>query len=343
MEVAWNQYDIYFQDALARYDRRDFADSADSWSVAISLRDNAYARWNRSQARLSVGDFEAFGDDFAARWTLFADIVSARGRAILDRLPRWRGEDITRKRLLLVHEQGFGDSIMLLRFLPMLRRMGIKLALEMPPPLHLLALQFAPLGEHGDVACPMFDILNNLAIMPPDVPSAPYLMVPPSLRQEWAQRIGPKSRRRIGIAWTYGLANAVIPSHLEPRDFLRAVRLAEFLELLDADDCEIFSLQKQEGDLARAHGVRAFDFVDFADVAALGSLMDAVVSIDTAAVHAVAASGHPNVSVMLPYLSSWRWLGKPIWYPHVRRCQQTAPGDWASAFAQLHDDQNSRL
>lgn len=327
VHLTWDEHLVYFHDALAKYDRGSFDESVASWNVAIERRPSSHARWNRAQARLSLGDYGAFREDYPSRWSLFPGLLTDRGMAIRARLPAWRGETITGKRLVLLHEQGFGDTIMLLRYVRQLFAMGIEVVLSVPPPLQRLASQVAPLSETGDLCCPMFDLMVNLKQTPATVPHASYLTVDPLLRRQWAERLPVNGRRRIGITWTQG--------RWHTRDFQRSLPLDLFLQLLAAPDANVFSLQQQGRDEARARGVIAFEFTDFADVAALGALMDVVVSIDTAAVHAVAATGYGKAIVVLPYLSSWRWLGSNVWYPQVRRAQQTSPGDWASAFREI--------
>jgi ADP-heptose:LPS heptosyltransferase len=93
-------------------------------------------------------------------------------------------------------------------------------------------------------------------------------------------------------------------------------------------------LQTQEREKATLHGIWADTFDDFADVAALVSLMDVVVSIDTAALHLAGALAHPNTFALLPYAATWRWLHGD-WYPDMKKCFSKSPGDWASAFAQV--------
>ena len=206
--------------------------------------------------------------------------------------------------------------------------MGIDVVLAVPPPLQRLAQQIAPLGEDGDLCCPTFDLLAHLQITPQTVPNEPYLHVDPDLRADWAGRLPTSGRQRIGIAWTQG------PCH--PSEFTRSVPLNEFLQLVKNTDCDLISLQKQDVRQANDRGVWTFAIEDFADVAAIGSLMDRVIAIDTAAIHAIGAIGHPNAAVLLPYVANWKWLGQPnVWYPHIQRCQQTAPGDWSSAFEML--------
>jgi ADP-heptose:LPS heptosyltransferase len=92
-------------------------------------------------------------------------------------------------------------------------------------------------------------------------------------------------------------------------------------------------VQVQGAQEAQALGVKAFEFEDFADCAALMSRMDQIVSVDTAALHLAGAIGHPNVVGLLSHWHSWRWIAP--WYESVRLLRQTAHGDWGSALAQL--------
>jgi ADP-heptose:LPS heptosyltransferase len=75
------------------------------------------------------------------------------------------------------------------------------------------------------------------------------------------------------------------------------------------------------------NGVAVPDFEDFADVAALASLMDEVVSIDTAALHVAGAIGHHDVTALLPFAPCWRWHCGSPWYPQIKLCRQKIPGD----------------
>jgi hypothetical protein len=176
----------------------------------------------------------------------------------------------------------------------------------------------------------MFDAVAVLGPAPETVPPPPYLVADPELCWKWRHRIGNGGRRRIGIAWSVKLG-----SEAEHPNARREIPLAQFLTLLDAPDCDFYSLQTQQPEEANALGVHAFALDDFADVAALVSLMDVVVSVDTAAVHLAGALGHPNVNVLLPYAATWRWLNGNVWYPRMNLCRQKSPGDWASAFADL--------
>ncbi len=304
--------------------RRELGAALAELDLALALRESASARWKWALVLLSLGRYADGFADMAARWQLFAHLLTARGQELIEKVPRWRYQKVAHKRLVVLHEQGFGDTIMMLRFIPQLQTIGAYVTLQMPPALQRLAAQLAPL-ERGpaDMCAPLFDVVQQFKPTPQSLPTQPYLKPDKALVETW-RRHSVGDKRRIGIAWS-----------TKYRDSDRTLDLDAFLKLLDpADGDELTSLQTDDGDRARARGVRLCKFADFADVTAVASTMDLIVSIDTAAVHVAGAIGHPNVHVMLPYAPNWRWLNGS-WYPAIRQHRQQKPGDWASAFAQL--------
>jgi len=193
-------------------------------------------------------------------------------------------------------------------------------------------MQIAPLANDndGEVICPMFDLPVILRATPDTLPPPPYIRPDEVQIAHWTNRVGNDGRRRIGIAWSTKFDETT--EHPNAR---RAIPLDQFLGLLNAPpDCELWSLQTQECKEAMTSGIHAPHYQDFADVVAIVSLMDAIVSIDTAALHIAGAIGHSNVYALLPYAATWRWV-RNDWYPRLKRCQQTSPGNWPSAFQQL--------
>jgi hypothetical protein len=149
----------------------------------------------------------------------------------------------------------------------------------------------------------------------------PYLTVDPVLAEKWRRNSVENSDTiSVGVAWSVGVHH--------DGDYARAIPLQTFVDHLPGR--KLVSIQQQGADEARALGVEAFQFEDFYDCAALMSVLDEIVSIDTAALHLAGAIGHPRVSGLLSHWHSWRWLS-PL-YRNVTLYRQQAPGDWASAF-----------
>jgi hypothetical protein len=235
-------------------------------------------------------------------------------------LKPWQGQRLAHKHLLLTHDHGFGDTIMCLRFVPMLRRMGAEVTLMVPPELTRLAAQCGEVTDmliEADYFCSFLHLLTMLKISPDTVPLDPYLTVDPGLVDKWRARIG---RPATGVAWSVGVRY--------DGDYPRSISLAELTSRIGRERTFV-SVQQQGAAEADALGVANFRFEDFADCAALMSLLDEIVTVDTAALHLAGAIGHPNITALLSHWASWRWLSP--WYRNLKICRQQTAGDWASA------------
>jgi hypothetical protein len=328
MTLVWDQHLIYFEDALAKHKRGDFEGAIQSWQCALAERDDPLAHWNLAQALLSTGRYLEGFNHYAVRWKVWPQMLNPGCLEIQARIPTWQGENIVGKRLVILGEQGFGDVIMAARYIPVLQSMGIEVALAVPSALHRLLEPLAPIDSKGDICCPIYDVLLYLQHDMKQIPSTPYLKVDQELRNHWSIELPFNGAKTIGIAWKTG-----------PHDneFNRIIPLEEFVSLLNMPDATLYALHPNDREQAIKFGVVVPEYDDFADVAAVASLMDMIVCADVAAIHVAGAIGHLNSYVMLPYLSSWRWISGNVWYPDVKLCRQTSPGDWASAFSQLEE------
>ncbi|WP_244849906.1 glycosyltransferase family 9 protein [Caballeronia sp. SL2Y3] len=267
--------------------------------------------------------------------------------------PQWRGEPLAGKSLLVVTEQGFGDSIQFIRYLPMLKAQGAaKLTVVCPPALAAL-LESA----NGVARCVTPDALA--ALQPHDywcflparagttldtIPRAtPYLHASASRIEYWMRRL--PDTPKVGIAWSG-----------EPRPWMPDSFGAFSRRWLDASLCELLfatpgvtfvSLQK--GPTARAQlaalpaRLRPLDpmndVADFADTAATIASLDLVISVDTAVAHLAGALGKP-VWILLCANACWRWLedrDDSPWYPTARLFRQRAPGQWIEVIERVVD------
>jgi ADP-heptose:LPS heptosyltransferase len=168
------------------------------------------------------------------------------------------------------------------------------------------------------------------------IPAEPaYLAAPAERVEAWARRLGPKTRPRVGVVW-FGK-----PTH--SNDHNRSIPFEAFARALP-EGVEVVSLQERARDedaaaLAAHPALRRFDgeIADFGDTAALASLVDLVVSVDTSAAHLAAALGRPTW-ILLPFAPDWRWLeGREDspWYPTARLFRQPALKDWGGVIAKV--------
>ena len=208
-EAAYEGHCRHIDRALSRFEDGQFDEALAELDMALEFCDSPNARWNRAQALLALGRYREGWDGYAARWQLFPGAATERGAQLRRDLPEWRGERLRGKRLVVIHEAGLGDTIMLLRLVKRLRsdaaHSHCQVALEMPPELARLAGQVAPMaGEVGerDVQCSTFDLPRLLGITPATVPAGPYLQPELKQRQEWQYLVAGEQRLKVGIAWS---------------------------------------------------------------------------------------------------------------------------------------------
>ncbi len=311
---------------------------------AIELKpDFVEAHWNKALNYLLLGDFERgfAGYEWRFKWSRFLSQNPARTYT----QPRWDGSDFQGKTLLLYAEQGMGDTLQFVRYLPLVKAKGGRIVLECHPPLHALFQQFTdvdqliPLGavfsSGFDVHAPLMSLPHILGTTLDTIPATvPYLRSPKQLdRQDFANLadLSNPNSFKVGLVWDGNPQN--------PYNRLRTVPLADLLPLAELPGITLYSLQKepQPADLSllQAHpeivDCRSH-LTDFTDTAALIDQLDLVISIDTAVTHLAGAMGKPTW-LLLPLAPDWRWLcdrADSPWYPTMRLFRQLAFGDWRS-------------
>lgn len=316
--------------ALACYDR------------AISLKPTyAEAYWNKSLLLLLLGDYEQGFALYEWGWK-----CGFRGGDRGFKAPRWLGQlPLTGKRLLIHHEQGLGDCVHYVRYIQLAVNAGAEVILETLAPLLPLLKTLAPackLVVRG-TPLPPFDYYTPLMSLPLAFgttlsnmpPAAPYLFADSTRMAAWSEKLGPQTKPRVGLVWS--------GSTLHKNDQNRSVALKMLLPLL-ALPLDFHSLQQEFRDddalcLPALPMVHTHDNAihDFADTAALASLMDVIISVDTSVAHVAGAIGKP-VWILLPAAPDWRWqLNREDspWYPSARLFRQSKPGDWTNVIMQV--------
>jgi Flp pilus assembly protein TadD len=305
----------------------------------------AHARFNYALLKLLQGDYETGLPLYEARFEeqALSALYSAlhKRAAMLGSFPRWKGEPGSRRRLLVWTDQGLGDSLMMLRYLPLLAQKGfgqilvycekelVRLVEHLPGVDKVVpASEPMPLGKF-DCHTPIMSLPLAFGVRLASIPAQPYLVVPQGLKRDWAARLKRVPQPRIGLLWAGGA--------LYPRNRLRSIRLARLEPVIKARSAGFVSLQKgEEAYQARESGWPIADFMhecrDLLDTAALIDALDLVVGVDSAVTHLTGALGKPML-MMNRFESEWRWLlgrADSPWYPSVRIFRQPAPGDWDS-------------
>jgi hypothetical protein len=294
---------------------------------------------------LRLGDFATGWREYEWRW----EEKPWKGAKPRFARPEWLGaEPLAGKTLLLYNEQGLGDTLQFCRYAKRAAESGANVVLVVQPQLRSLlaglegttrVLERRSELPAFDCHCPLpsapLAFKTGLDTIPADIP---YIRSDPALVGAWRERLGAKTRPRVGVAWSGN------PGHLNDRN--RSVALAQMLPLA-SEEGEWVSLQKdtRAADarvLASRSDIRHFGEAlgDFADTAALVEHMDVVVTVDTSVAHLAGAMGKPTW-ILLPFNPDWRWLldrEDSPWYPTARLFRQPAIGDWASVIARVRDE-----
>ncbi len=324
-----------FDEALASYDR------------AIVLKpDYAEAYWFKALVKLLLGDYEQGWRLHEWRWPSLGYRKLVRNFS----QPLWLGEQAVAGKTLLIHaEVGLGDSIQFCRYVPMVEALGARVILEMQAPMVALAATLAgnitvvekgrPLPEF-DLHCPAMSLPLAFNTTLETVPAAvPYLHADADKQSAWRQRLGQRTKPRIGLVWS-GLMRSIIDANPAKK---RSIPL-RLLEPLLCLPVEFHSLQKnylpEDLDfLSKFNPIHTHqdELHDFSDTAALIREMDLVITIDTSVAHLAGALGQP-LWIMLPSVTDYRWTldgTATPWYPGATLFRQSVAGDWTEVIARV--------
>ncbi|KVO22040.1 hypothetical protein WJ74_35930, partial [Burkholderia ubonensis] len=306
---------------------------------------DASHRFNLAIVHLVRGDYAAGWREHEARWDGSGEL---RGRLPALPGPRWRGEPLAGKTLLVWGEQGMGDVLQFCRFIAPLaervHREGGRLAWNTFP--QMGALMQRSLGAHADAfgagggvdALPPFDYEVPLISLPLMLgtgdatlaSSVPYLRADPRARDAWRARLAGETRPKVGLVWTGSAGHQ--------RNPFRRVGIERYVDAFRGIDGVAFhSLQPgAEADVAaaRAAGLPIADHTaelkSFDDTAAFIGALDLVITVCTSVAHLAGALGAPTW-VLLDVNPHWPWLLErrdSPWYPSATLYRQPAFGQW---------------
>jgi Flp pilus assembly protein TadD len=313
---------------------------------AIGLKhDHADAHLAMAQNLLAMGDFDAGWIEYEWR------NLTEAGKATMPAMTSapWNGMSLPNGKLLLVGDQGYGDTIQFARYIPLVadrcQEVIVGCSAEMEP---LLAgipgvsqychrwTDVPGHAAHCRLSTLPYLLRTNLDTIPGQ---APYLKADPARITHWGRRLDaslPAGVKRIGLAWTGR------PTH--PNDRRRSMPLAQLKIFADAGPAVFVSLQKPMPardleDMRHFPGMTDLsqDLTDFGETAALIQNLDLVITVDTAMGHLAGALGKPTW-ILIPKAADWRWMldrQDTPWYPSVRLFRQQKPGAWDEPMGEL--------
>jgi tetratricopeptide (TPR) repeat protein len=325
-----------------RRSQRRLEESLRSYEQALVLNpDNIEPKWNRSLVELLAGDFAAGWLDYEIR---------TRRKKNATRIfpqPIWRGESLNGARILLHAEQGLGDTLQFLRYVPLVKAAGGTVILDVPKSLLRLAEELPGIATFvvtGDPVppfewhCPLMSLPLAFGTSIDSIPAlVPYLRVPADAQKNAERLDWPTKGLRVGLVWS--------GNPLFPEDWIRSIPLRGFAPMLGLEGVHFFSLQMgpaasqlDEVD-ARMIDLRAA-IGDMADTAALIAKLDVVITVDTAVAH-LAGALEKTTWTLLPFAPDWRWLMEredSPWYPTMRLFRQPRFGDWPSVLERVRGE-----
>ena len=326
---AWNNLGVALREKL------QIQEAMDAHRRAIAIQGD-YA-----DAHFALGWALLLTANFHEGWKEYEWRLRRKNASLLERT--WDGGDLNGKTIMLHAEQGFGDTIQFVRYLPLVAKRGgriilvcqaemVRLLNNFPGVDHLLS-NADPLPRF-DVRCPLMSLPlvfgTTLETIPAEIP---YLR-PDAALVDMFRLSGFNLRAsrpvRVGLAWSGR------PTH--PDDRNRSIPFRELLPLLKSPGVEFHSLQPGAEPTTGTHFVRHGEALkDFADTAALIANLDLVISVDTAVAHLAGAMGKP-AWLLLPFSGDWRWMlnrSDTPWYPTMRLFRQPRARDWASVVQEV--------
>lgn len=305
---------------------------------------NITAQFNLAVAYLLSGDYARGWPQYESRWQY------EHLNGLLPNLPqpRWTGQDLKDKTILVLGEQGHGDNIQFIRFVGDLTARGGRVVVQVNESLIPLfrcigqiAEFFGPADQVSafDYWTPIMSVPGHVGTTLENLSSVQYyLQADAGLVRQWSERLGFKKRLRVGFCWS-GRRDTWINRH-------KGMPFDAMLALIKRNpDYEWINLQcdctaEEEAALVEA-GVTAYpgSITSFADSAALIHHLDVVLSVDTAVAHLAGALGRPVWVMLNQFALDWRWLlnrDSSPWYSSARLFRQPALGDWNSVTERVH-------
>ena len=319
-------------------------DALDFYDEILKLKpDSVELHFARAHCKLMLGDFKNGWEEY--EWRIKRSDFPARNL----KKPRLINQDVNGKKILIYMEQGLGDAIQFVRYLPMLKEKGAFVIFECSDYLFKLLKECPGFDQRIDITGVSEDDLDYDFHIPilslpyyfkTDIVSIPctipYIKEDKSKNEKWEKIIVPSEKLKIGIVW------AGNPRH--GNDRIRSCPLEKFQPLINRDDVEVYSMQLGAGLYQLDEQKKIIDLkeynTDLTEAAGAIANLDLIISVDTSIVHLAGALGK-KVWVLLPMFPDWRWLlgrDDTPWYPTMKLYRQTRPYDYDGVFELINND-----
>jgi len=332
-------------------------EAVDAYRKALALRPGyVAAKANLALPLLATGEYREGWALYEARHD--PSLATHFTQAPRVAWPRWNGEPLAGKSLLVWPELGYGDVLQFCRYLMLLKARGVgRLSTACQPALQRLLRSLEGIDAvyplDGQAQIPQHDFWCFVMSLPhlcgttvETIPAPmPYLRAPADLVTMWRRRL-PAGDFRVGIVWAGNPRLHALASNAF--DQRRSMSPQMLLPILRTPGVTFVSLQKGETTQPQISSLRPElqpfdpmdDVQDFADTAAIIECLDLVIAVDTSVVHVAGALNKP-VWILSRYDACWRWLrdrDDSPWYPRARLFRQTEPGNWSDVAGRVADE-----
>ena len=299
-------------------------------------------RFDLAETLLLLGEFERGWREYQYRYSL-------PHTRIIDRKvqrPAWNGQPLPGKTLLIHDEQGYGDTFQFLRMVQWAKersdaRVVVQInheqacfARRMPGIDQVILRGALPLPF--DVHCQMMSLPRAMKLKLEDLPGTmPYLSADEQRIARWRARLQNLPRPLVALVWA--------GSDTHGNDVNRSMTLSTLAPLADSG-VSFISVQKGARAVEADHPPAGMgltnlgnEITDFDDTAAILSVCDLLISVDSSPIHLAGALNRP-AWLMLPFVPDWRWLldrDDSPWYPNTRLFRQSTRGDWSGVMARM--------
>ncbi|WP_440931160.1 tetratricopeptide repeat protein [Candidatus Pelagibacter sp.] len=341
---------VHFNFANTLLNAGKYSEAIEMFRKTIQINPNFYrSRVNLGTTLLSMSNFDEGFKEYNNRIyedKNFKNILHKKNQI-------WNGQNIENKKILVVAEDGLGNTLQFSRYLEILSQLNCKIIFKCQEELHHLFEDMLYIEELIDLNNNYEDFeywvpLQNLVyLLTPDLSSnCPFpaaLKINDNKLLEWETLIAVNDNVKIGLNWQ--------GSNLNPRVASNTVTLDRFNNIVKNPDATFISLQKGaavsdiekfklEGNIINYDLLMDTGTKKFLDTAAIIKYLDLVITTDTSIAHLAGSLG-TQTWLLLPKVSDWRWLNskdETIWYDNVRIYRQKVQGDWSEVFSRVEKD-----
>ena len=291
---------------------------------------DAEAEFGLAFVRLALGEMPEAWDNYESRKSRMSSPALQ---------PLWTGENLAGRTLLVHGEQGIGDAIQFLRYVPLLAKMGARVLVAGPMQLVKLMASLEGAAEiveptftlpSFDFSCPLPSLPRMFRTTLASVPgNVPYLSADPARVAAWREKLGEADGLTVALAWRGN------PNHRN--DHRRSILKGQLAPVFDVPNVRFLVVQRDDADAPTAENVVKLGAHDLEDIAAILSLADLSISVDTVFCHLAGALGRP-VWTLLCTSPDWRWRPEgdaTPWYPTMRLFRQHKQDDWAGVVSDV--------